>query len=98
MSAGARCAANLTSRWCDVARSFMALRWSDIDLALCVAAATQSCIANDLSKGRMMARVRRTGIALLGAAVMACRPAPGAFSVTKTQDRTVLSQALPAMD
>jgi len=48
----------------------------------------------------MMARVRRTGIAaaLLGAAVMACRPAPGAFSVTKTQDRTVLSQALPAMN
>jgi len=48
----------------------------------------------------MMARVRRTGIAtaLLGAAVMACRPAPGAFSVTKTQDRTVLSRALPAMD
>jgi len=47
-----------------------------------------------------MARVRRTGIAtaLLGAAVMACRPAPGAFSVTKTQDRTVLSQTLPAMD
>ena len=48
----------------------------------------------------MMARVRRTGIAtaLLGAAVTACRPAPGAFSVTKTQDRRVLSQALPAMD
>ena len=47
-----------------------------------------------------MARVRRTGLAtaLLGAAVMACRPAPGAFSVTKTQDRTVLSRALPAMD
>ena len=48
----------------------------------------------------MMARVRRTGIAagLLGAAVIACPPAPGAFSVTKTQDRTVLSQALPAMN
>src|SRR5438270_1649501 len=48
----------------------------------------------------MMARVRRTGIAAawLGAAVMACRPAPGAFSVPKTQDRTVLSQALPPMD
>src|SRR5438270_13200139 len=48
----------------------------------------------------MIARVRRTGIlaAWLGVAVMACRPAPGAFSVTKTQDRTVLSQALPAMD
>jgi len=47
-----------------------------------------------------MARVRRTGMAaaLLGVAVMACRPAPGASSVTNTQDRTVLSQALPAMD
>src|SRR5881394_2579312 len=49
---------------------------------------------------RMMARVRRTEIvvALLGAAMMACRKAPGAFSATTTQDRTVLSQALPAMD
>jgi quercetin dioxygenase-like cupin family protein len=48
----------------------------------------------------MMVQVRRTAIAaaLLGTAMMACRPAPGASSGTETQDRRVLSQALPVMD
>jgi len=47
-----------------------------------------------------MARVRRTGIAaaLLGAVVMACRPAPRASAGAETQVRKVLSQTLPAMD
>ena len=48
----------------------------------------------------MIVPVRRTGIAaaLLVAAMTACRPAPRASSGTGTHDRTVLSQALPAMD
>ena len=48
----------------------------------------------------MMAQVRRTGIAaaLLGTAMMACRPGPPASSGTEAQVRKVLSQALPAMD
>src|SRR5438105_14238443 len=48
----------------------------------------------------MIGPVRRTGIAaaLLVAAMTACRPAPRASSGTGTHDRTVLSQALPAMD
>jgi quercetin dioxygenase-like cupin family protein len=48
----------------------------------------------------MMVQVRRTGIAaaLLGTAMMVCRSAPRATSGTETQDRNVLSQALPAMD
>jgi quercetin dioxygenase-like cupin family protein len=47
-----------------------------------------------------MAHVRRIGIAaaLLGTAIMACRPAPRASSGTEAQVRKVLSQALPAMD
>jgi quercetin dioxygenase-like cupin family protein len=48
----------------------------------------------------MMVQVRRTAIvaALLGTAMMACRAARGASSGTETQDRRVLSQALPVMD
>src|SRR5690242_15745504 len=44
-------------------------------------------------KGAMM-----LAAALLGFAMIACRPAPRATSGTETQDRTVLSQALPVMD
>src|ERR1041384_539341 len=48
----------------------------------------------------MMAQVRRTEIAaaLLGAVMMACRPAPRTSSDTEAQVRKVLSQTLPAMD
>jgi quercetin dioxygenase-like cupin family protein len=51
-------------------------------------------------RGRMMAQVRLTGIAaaLLGTAMMACRPGPPTSSGTEAQVRRVLSQALPAMN
>ena len=44
--------------------------------------------------------MRATGIAaaLLGAAMMACRPGPPPSSGTEAQVRRVLSQALPAMN
>ncbi|HEY6209216.1 MAG TPA: cupin domain-containing protein, partial [Gemmatimonadales bacterium] len=44
--------------------------------------------------------MRRTEIAaaLLGAVMMACRPAPRTSSDTEAQVRKVLSQTLPAMD